>query len=149
MLKRIFIPVLLLVIVYPGQGFPQVAEEVVFSGVPLVKISEGGDERAVEILEKDRAVGAECVITKVGDQYLWASRDDTELLLITGGAFLTFVATSGAGYVRVILPELKDVAAKMDDIEKKYDYVEHMLIGLKSITYYGKTNGRPQEAITY
>ncbi len=139
MLRRIFIPVLLLVIVYPVQGFPQAAEEVVFSGVPLFKISEGGDERVVENLEKDRAVEAKCIITKVGDQYFWASRDNAELFSIPGGAFLTFVATSGAGYVRIVPLGYKADAALMDDAEKKFDYVEHMLIGLRSVTYYGKT----------
>jgi hypothetical protein len=35
------------------------------------------------------------------------------LIRIQSGAFLTFVATSGAGYVRIISPELKDAAALM------------------------------------
>ena len=112
--------------------------EVILSGVPAVKISEGGTDRVVENLKGEKALEAQCTITKVGDKYFWASRNNVELMPIQGGAFLTFVAISGAGYVRMTLPELKDAAALMDGAEKKYDYVEHMLIGLRSVAYYGK-----------
>ena len=115
-------------------------EEIILSGVPAIKISEGGTDRVVENLKADEASAAECTITKNGDKYLWASRNNVELTPIQSGAFVTFVATSGAGYVRMTLPDVKDAvaAASMDEAEKKYDYVEHMLIGLKSVTYYGK-----------
>ena len=61
------------------------------------------------------------------------------MLQIQSGAFVTFVATSGAGYVRIIPPDLKEAASLMDETEKKYDYVEHLVIGLKSVTYYGNS----------
>ena len=77
--------------------------------------------------------------TNTGFLYFWKTRNNVELILIQSGAFATFVATSGAGYVRVILPDLKEAASLMDETEKKYDYVEHMLIGLRSITYYGNS----------
>lgn len=115
------------------------ADEIVLSGVPAVKISEGGADRVVETLGAGEAADAECTITKVGDKYLWTSRNNVELSPIQGGAFLTFVATSGAGYVRMTLPSMRDTAASStDETEKKFDYVEHMLIGLKSVTYYGR-----------
>lgn len=53
------------------------------------------------------------------------------------GAFITFVATAGSGYVRIILSDFKEAASLTDETEKKYDYVEHMLIGSRSVTYYG------------
>ena len=119
--------------------YAQDAEEVIFAGTPIVKISEGGASRVAEDLKGAKAEEAECVILKVGDKYLWKTRNNVEMSQIESGAFVTFVAISGAGYVRIIPPNLKEAASLMDETEKKYDYVEHMIIGLKSVTYYGKS----------
>jgi len=56
---------------------------------------------------------------------------------IESGAFITFLALTGAGYVRIIAPAHKAAASLMGDTERQFDYVEHALIGLKSVTYYG------------
>ncbi len=138
MLKKICLSALLLTCVFLVRGYSQEAAEIVFTGIPALKISEGGVDRVVENIKEDKALEFKCVITKKGDKYFWTSRDNVELIRIQSGAFLTFVATSGAGYVRIISPELKDAAALMGETEEKYDYVEHMLIGLRSVTYYGK-----------
>lgn len=121
------------------ESYSQEAAGVVFTGIPVLKISEGGVDRVVENVKEDKALEFKCTITKIRDKYFWTTRDNVELIRIQSGAFLTFVATSGAGYVRIISPELKDVVTSMGETEKKYDYVEHMLIGLRSITYYGKS----------
>ena len=121
------------------QAYAQENEEIVFSGIPVVKISEGGDSRAVEDLKDAKALETECTIMKIGDKYFWKTRDNVELFLVQSGAFITFVAMNGSGYARVIPSNLKEAASLMDDTEKKYDYVEHLLIGLRSVTYYGKS----------
>ncbi len=136
--------VLLLVSAFLAQSYAQEPEEVVFSGIPVVKISEGGASRVVEDVKGEKAMEAECTITKVGGKYLWKTRNNVEFVLIQSGAYMTFVATSGAGYVRVIPPNMKEAAVlgaavMHDEAEIKYDYVEHMLIGLRSVTYYGKS----------
>ena len=46
--------------------------------------------------------------------------------------------TNGSGYVRTIRPESKEAASLMGATEAQFDYVEHALIGLKSVTYYGR-----------
>ena len=112
-------------------------EEVVFSGTPVVKISEGGISRVVEDLKESKATEAECVIAQIGDKYFWKTRNNVEMIRMQSGAFVTFVAISGVGYVRIIPADFKKAASLMDETEKKYDYVEHMLIGLKSVTYFG------------
>ena len=33
---------------------------------------------------------------------------------------------------------VKELGPKTGDPEEKFDYVEHLLLGLKSVTYYGK-----------
>ena len=108
----------------------------VFKGVPTVKISEGGIERSPESLPLERAVNLTCVISRIGDDYYWASRENKRMVRVEGGAFITYVAANGSGYVRVIQPGMKQAAALMGETEAKFDYVEHMLIGLKSVTYY-------------
>jgi hypothetical protein len=47
------------------------------------------------------------------------------------------VATDGSGYVRIINPALKKAASLMSPTEERFDYVEHLIIGLRSLTYYG------------
>ncbi len=139
MFKKVCLLIMLLVVFWVIQGYAQENEEVVFSGIPVVKISEGGASRVVEDLKGAKASEAECTIAKIGDKYLWKTRDNLELFLVQSGAFITFVATNGSGYVRIIPSDLKKAASLMDETEKKYDYVEHLLIGLRSVSYYGKS----------
>jgi hypothetical protein len=39
----------------------------------------------------------------------------------------------------MIKPEFKELTSGMSSTEKDYDYVEHLLIGLRNVTYYGKS----------
>ncbi len=112
-------------------------EEIVFAGIPVVKISEGGNSRTPETLSKSKAIEYKCTITKMGGKYYWTTRENVELVPISSGAFITYWAANGSGYIRIVAPELKEVVSIMGETEKKFDYVEHLLIGLKSITYYG------------
>lgn len=130
--------VFLLLIVGVCTGTDSSAQVVtVLKGVPSVKISEGGTERQPELLTRETAVNLECVISRIGDDYYWASRENTEMVRLEGGAFITYLAVNGSGYVRVIAPDMKQAAALMSETAAKFDYVEHLLIGLKSVTYYG------------
>ena len=124
-------------LVVGGASFGAQAPTTVFRGRPAVKISEGGVERTPEQVPRERAVNLECVISRIGNSYYWASRENLQLSRIDGGAFSTYVAVNGAGYVRILNPEAKAAASAMSDAEKNFDYVEHALIGLRSVTYYG------------
>lgn len=137
-MKRPILSFLIILIV----SAPALAEEsIVFTGVPEVKISEGGVSRVPEILAKDGAIKLKCTITKLADKYYWTSRENVELIPIGSGAFITFWAVNGSGYVRVtkteMRAELRTMGAAAGDPEAKFDYVEHLLLGLKSVTYYG------------
>ncbi len=116
-------------------------ESIVFNGLPTIKISEGGISRTPESIAKHKAVQFKCTITKFDNKYLWASRENVELFPISSGAFITYWAANGSGYVRVTKPEmraeLKRAGTLIGDPEAKFDYVEHLLLGLKSVTYYG------------
>ena len=50
---------------------------------------------------------------------------------------MTYIAANGSGYVRVIKPAMKAAASLLGGASERYDYVEHLLIGLDSVTYYG------------
>jgi hypothetical protein len=110
----------------------------VFSGTPSVRVNETGTDRAAERLATEQAKNLGVVITKVGDKYFWATRSNKELIPHVGGVFVTFVAVDGAGYVRFIKRDGKAEAALLSPAERDFDYVEHLIIGLRSVTYYGK-----------
>lgn len=109
----------------------------VFSGTPSVKVSEGGTERRAEPIARDLAANLGVVISKIGGKYYWATRANKGLIAHTGGAFVTFVAIDGSGYIRTISPDSKVAASQMSPTEATYDYVEHIVLGLRSVTYYG------------
>ncbi len=137
-MKRAILTFLIILIV----SAPSFAEEsIIFTGIPKIKISEGGVTRTPENVTKDKAFQFKCTITKMDDKYYWTSRGNVALLPIASGAFITYWAVNGSGYVRVTKPEmraeLKRTGAVIGDPEAKFDYVEHLLLGLKSVTYYG------------
>jgi hypothetical protein len=125
------------VALYAGLAYAE--SRTIFTGTPIVKISEGGSSRIPEKLEMEKVANLKCILSKIDGQYFWASRENTKLLRVDSGAFITFVAPNGSGYVRIINPELKETASMMSETEEEFDYVEHLLIGLRSVTYYGKT----------
>ena len=113
--------------------------ETVFSGFPEMKVSEAGLNRVPENLPRKEAANLRCVINKIGEEYYWASRENVRMVKIDGGgAFITFLAINGSGYVRIIKSDLKEAASLMSETEQKFDYVEHLLIGLRSINYWGE-----------
>jgi hypothetical protein len=109
----------------------------VVRGIPQLGIVEGGTERTSEVLPRARAVGLGVVISQIGDNYYWASRENTPLVAIDAGAFVTYFAVNGSGYVRVIKPGMKSAVSLLEPAAAQYDYVEHLLQSLHSITYYG------------
>jgi hypothetical protein len=120
-----------------GQAYAQ--SQTVFSGIPVVKISEGGVERYPETLPREKAVNLHCTISEIGGKYYWATRENTEMVRKISGAFITYVAVNGSGYVRVIEKTAKPAISMMSPTEAEFDYVEHLLLGLRSITYFGKS----------
>lgn len=112
-------------------------EKIAFTGIPEIKISEGGINRTPEKLSKYKAMEFKCIITKIDDKYYWTTRENRELIPIQSGAFITFLASNGSGYVRIINHDMKNSASFMGDTEEKFNYIEHLLLGLKTITYYG------------
>lgn len=110
----------------------------VFKGRPAVRIIEDGRGGRPEHLKYQEATNLDCVISKIGDEYFWASRENRRLVKRESGAFIMFVEVNGAGYVKVIASGMKEAAALALPNPDAHDYVEHILLGIGSITYYGK-----------
>ena len=109
----------------------------VFSGIPTVKVSESGVDRSSETLTRASAADAGCVISEIAGEYYWATRQNKQMTRHESGAFITFVAVDGSGYVRVIAPGRKKEVTLGSPAGRQFDYVEHLVLGLGSITYYG------------
>jgi len=134
----------ILTLIFLAVAAPLFAKErVIFTGIPEIKIIEDGVSRVVDAnLTKDKAIKFKCTITKIDDKYYWTSRENVELIPIASGVFITYWAANGSGYVRIINPEMAEIVRQGDlvgDTLKKFDYVEHLLLFLSSVTYYGKS----------
>ncbi|HVE48345.1 MAG TPA: hypothetical protein VNG69_01865 [Casimicrobiaceae bacterium] len=110
----------------------------VFAGVPSVKVTEGGSERVHEPISREQAAALKCAVSELEGRFFWASRDNREMMRTVSGAFVTYVAVDGSGYVRAIDGPAKNAASRMSSTEAQFDYVEHLAVGLRSVTYYGR-----------
>lgn len=110
----------------------------VFRGRPATKVSEAGTGRVVEVLDNEKAQNLECIISKIGEEYYWASRENRRMVRVDeGGAFITFIAVRGEGYVKIIKPGWKEAVALLGETGQQFDYVEHLPVMLGSVTYWG------------
>jgi hypothetical protein len=115
------------------------AQSFSFTGLPSVKVTEGGIERSAEKIEQSKASNVACIVKEIDGKFFWETRGNKPLLKIDSGAFVIFLAVDGSGYVRLIKPSLKEATSLMSNTEKNFDYVEHLILGLRTVTYYGKS----------
>tara|TARA_Y100000746_G_scaffold219427_1_gene216911 strand:- start:409 stop:804 length:396 start_codon:yes stop_codon:yes gene_type:complete len=105
-----------------------VAETIVFSAYPIKK-TEIFNFTSSDIKLKDQEyLDYQCIIVKKNDKYYWKSREYKELLKVESGSFHIFIAKNGAGYIKI---------KKEQIIGLDYLYMEHIHLGLDSITYFG------------
>ena len=97
----------------------------ILSGLPIKK--DMSDIEGTEQVEMSKAEqwNYRLEITRKGDKYFWASRENKELLFSKSGGFFNFVEPNATGYVRIV------------KTEQGVLYMEHLTIGLKNITYWG------------
>jgi|GEM_PF-910858 hypothetical protein len=115
---------------------------VVLDGVALVRISETGSNRIVETLQEEVAE-VTSVVQKIGDRYLWTTRDNTELRRYDHGTFITYVAEDGSGYIRVFDQDMRTMFDGLNELDGVFDYLEHFPLGLTTVTYYGRLRKAP------
>lgn len=111
------------------------AEQMVFNATPDSRVDSSAEKSARQVLTESKRNEFRLLITKVGDQYFWTTRENAPLIHTLSGAFHIFTDASGGGYVKIfdtgILPQ------SMRDPGPRYQYMEHLHLGLGSITYWG------------
>ena len=105
------------------------AQELVFTGVPSVRIDADGKQSIKVDLSEQGAEKYTCRITKKGKRYYWASRGDRELIRSDAGDFVYFISMAGTGYVKV----------HSGTTPQPFDYMEHLTSGFTNITYWGSS----------
>ena len=115
--------------------------DTVFVGHPAGILTERAVSREFEAIRDVDAAKLDCVITMSGGRYYWASRLNTELRRVEekkGSPYATFVAVDGSGYIAVVKSQYRATLALIDESAMMYDYAEHVIQWLSSVTYFGK-----------
>lgn len=112
---------------------------VVFEGRPLHKVESSFTETETADLTPEESFEYSVRIVERAGQFYWASRDMRRLTRSESGAYITFHAVNGSGYVRIYIPMMLDLRERLplETRRREIGYVEHLLAGFTSITYYG------------
>ena len=110
---------------------PTVADTVVLSGIPTVRVTSSSESTSSKDLSDAERQEYGVVIVKRGDEYFWASRENKRLAHSASGAFHYFVSPEGSGYIKVGDPKLL-----MED-KTGFRYMEHVHLLFTTITYWG------------
>ena len=117
--------ILFVVVMSSNNSDGQSASTVVVNGLPMKKVmSDIEGTEAVAVPEKER-FSYKLLITKKDKKYVWASRENKDLIFSQNGAFYDFVEPNGRGYIRVSITDGTCL------------YMEHLTFGFKNITYWG------------
>ncbi len=116
------------------------AADLEFEGTPTTKVEVlEGTSQSTPVSRLD-ATSLRVVIVREGDKYLWQSRKGLPLSKSISGAYVTYIALNGAGYVRVLSPEMRRLREQLPAAERENAlvYMEHLVNQLGSVTYFGK-----------
>jgi hypothetical protein len=115
------------------------APRVVFSGTPELRLNDFVIERTESPVTPEERARYKVVITEDNGRYFWTTRENAEMIRAESGAYVTYNATNGSGYVRVEDPQWHKLA-QSKVAAYQFDYKEHLQQGLTSVTYYGKAD---------
>jgi membrane carboxypeptidase/penicillin-binding protein PbpC len=102
------------------------SQEIVFTGVPVVKNSSSHEKSTNEKLEGQDQITYKLTIAKEGKEYYWYSRDRKPLKYKQSGRLHYFYDDAGASYIKIMEAE-----------KGKYIYIEHVSLGFSTMTYWG------------
>lgn len=123
-MKRICILSLIFIACIPVACFAE-QEIVVLKGTPIIQNKSSFEDSGNLQLSESQQAESKLIITKRGTKYYWTSRQDRELTRHESGVYSIFLETKGAGYVKTMMSDDKVL------------YMEHMGLGLETITYWG------------
>ena len=116
--------VLLLLSAVPSQA------ETAFVGIPSRQATAG--PKKAEAQDVRNPSEALVVISRVDEKWQWTSREDRPLVKLRSGIYFLFIDPQGGGYIKMVNPEFSSLA------DEEYTYVEHLITGIGSISYWGK-----------
>jgi hypothetical protein len=118
-------------------------QRVVFEGEPLKRVESSFEGTSSIDLEREDAFKARVRIVERSGRYYWQSRGMKEMTRSESGAYITYAAIDGSGYVRTHIPVMLDLREHLPEErrDREIGYTEHLLIQFASITYFG--NRRP------
>jgi len=107
------------------------AQEDSFTGTPLLRVDADPNETKRTELSDAAGQKYECRVLRKGRKYVWASRDNRELIRANAGDWTYYISPEGTGYVKVFTGAGS----------QPYDYMEHLTTELKTLTYWGRRAG--------
>lgn len=126
---------IVLVALWAFVATPTVADTVVLSGIPTVRVTSSSESTSSKDLSDAERQEYGVVIVKRGDEYFWASRKNKRLVHSASGAFHYFVSPEGSGYVKVGDPKL--LPKLLTEGKTGFRYMEHVHLLFTTITYWG------------
>jgi len=117
----------------------------IFEGRPLEKVESSFETTTSRTLNADESFVNLVRIVERQGKYYWASRGMIELIRSESGAYITFHAVNGSGYIRVGTLMLLDLRDRLPEEQRRREigYVEHLLLQFQSVTYYGNRAKAP------
>jgi hypothetical protein len=121
-------------------SFTASAGEVVFEGYPSRKVEVTEQAAATYEITKPKSIDYKVLIEREGENYYWRTRNNIQLVPMKSGAYVTFLAVNGSGYVRILNDNMREMYKVLPEEENNttYLYMEHLIHQMGSITYYGK-----------
>ena len=116
---------------------------VVFEGRPVAKVEATFEEVQRTELRADEAFKYAVRIVQRQAKYYWASRQMKRLIRHEAGAYITYVAVDGTGYVRILIPMMLAMRDQLSPEQRSQEigYTEHLLTQFASMTYFGNRLG--------
>jgi len=124
-MKNVFLG-LILVIIVPAVSIGG-TESIVLNGIPLTQSKSNIQESQNYQLSESQQNEYRLLITKIGENYFWKTRENRPLFKHQSGDITIFIEMGGAGYIRI------------SKVEGRFFYMEHMAHGFQSVTYWGIT----------
>ena len=104
-------------------------EREVLVGLPSVQYRVEVDDCDRTRMNDEDSVKNAVRIVKIGDEYIWTTREGRQLIHVVTGITHYFIDPSGGGYVKV-----------MPKPSGGYSFLEHVGLGMATFTYFGSSD---------
>jgi hypothetical protein len=119
---------------------PALSQPVVLDAKPTTKVESHASSTTRSVLSKADQDEYRVRIAKKGNQYIWVSRENRELVhqSTAVGTVHYFIDPRGGGYIKVF--DTFSLPKSIRTPGPRYEYMEHLSLLLGTITYWGATD---------